>query len=548
MTLNEQQLKIILGDLYAADPNLRQYEGELAKIIQEIIDLKPEIKFDENFRVELKEKLDQRARQLQEAPKTGWVLVFGGKFSYALAGAAVLAVIVIGGGFLAQKKGLVSFQPLNLTSVKSSHQNFEKIALKENAFGSLNSANVQSAPSGLGGGSANSASAPKTNSITPEDSSAGNSANRGSSAVAPVPSGLGGDGSSSLIMPAPPYVYYQYVYKGDALKMPGSSVEVLRRVPFSQDISALGSLLNSLGSGLVNLGSFSSLKVLNINLVEDKDLGYSISIDAQAGLMYISQNWQRWPQPYKLCAGEVACVDQTRLKISNVLSDETVIKIAKDFIASRGIDVSSYGEPVVTDEWRLAYAKEADQSQFYIPESANVLFPLKVNGQAVYDEGGSQTGINVSVDYRQKKVTNLSNLTSQAYEASNYAAERDPAEILKVVEQGGYWGFGYPVLQSKEGIMPSLYPRAKKLEIEVGTPSVGYVSMSNYNDNQTNFLLVPAFIFPIISTPNDANYYYPRTIVVPLAKELLDQRSFPPYVLNSSGASAGSATEIAPQQ
>jgi hypothetical protein len=288
---------------------------------------------------------------------------------------------------------------------------------------------------------------------------------------------------------------------------------------------------------MVNLGSFSSLKVQNINLAEDKDFGYMISSNVQEGSIYISQNWLKWPQPYKLCTGETSCIDQNQINISQVLPDSEVIKIAQDFIKSHGISLASYGEPEVTDTWRIEYEKMADKSQFYIPESANVLFPLKVNGNFVYDESGSKTGMNLSVDYRQKKVSGAGNITSQTYQASNYAAETDAAKIIKVVEQGGYWGNPYPVPMKQSsvsetlpqpGIMPQ--PETKEIEIQVGTPKKEYVLFSNYSNNQANYLFVPSLIFPIINTFQDTNYYYPKNIVVPLAKELLDQRLTPPYV------------------
>jgi len=537
---NDQQLKIILDDLYAVEPDLKKDQAALVKIIREIVQARPEIKFDENFQVQLRDRLTQKAEQMQAAPgKSGLSFVFGGKFSYALAGAAVLAVVAIGAGFLAQRQGLVSVQLKNSANVSSSQQTFEKIALKENAFGSLAEIANQAAPLGLGGGGASA-----VNQAVPQSATGASDSSNRITASAPAPEGLGGNSSIAM-----PYYYYKYVYKGDPLQLPGATVEVLRRQGFDQKASGLGGLLNSFGLGMISLGSFDSLKVQNINLVEDKDLGYSISVDAQGGLIYVSQNWAAWPQPYVKCAGSTDCVDQTRLKPADVLSDAAVIKIAKDFAVAHGVDLGSYGEPLVTDTWRVDYANTADKAQFYIPESANVLFPLKANGQFVYDEGGSQTGINVSVDYRQKKVSNLSNLTSQTYEASNYAAETDAAKILQIVEQGGYWGYGYPMLPAKEGVAPSSQPGGTRvLEIEIGTPKIVYVTMTNYNAGQTNYLLVPSLIFPVIGTPGDTNYYYPKSIVVPLAKDLLEQRAYPPYVLNSSGASAGSATEAAPQQ
>jgi len=515
MKLNQEQLKIILDDLYAVDQGLRQYEKELESIIRDIIELEPEIKFDENFRLRLRARLMEKAARLQESPtekKIAWQGIFGRKFSYALAGALALALIVIGGGYFAQKQGIIDFPKVSVLPQSEEFFTFKKLSLANNAFGSLKG--DQTVPAGLGGGSGESAD--KSRSATGVGGGGGTS-NIGVS-QSPSTTGQGGGG---MIYPS---VYFKYVYTGEPLNLSDIEVEVLRRVGFDQDASSFGSLLKSFGLGMVNLGSFSSLKVQNINLAEDKDFGYTISSNVQEGSIYISQNWLKWPQPYKLCTGDTACIDQNRIKISEALSDSEVIKIAQDFVNVHGINLGSYGEPEVTDTWRVEYQKMADKSQFYIPESANVLFPLKVNNEFVYDEGGNKTGMNLSVDYRQKKVSGAGNITSQTYQASNYPAETDAAKILKVVEQGGsYWGNPVPMAERAPG--------SEERIIEVGTPKKEYVLFSNYSNNQTNFLLVPSLIFPVTKTPDDANYYYQKNIVVPLAKELLDQRlTPPPYV------------------
>jgi hypothetical protein len=528
MNLNKEQLKIILDDLYAIDANLRNYEPQLEKIIRDLIELEPEVKFDENFRSNLRAQLMERAAQIQAGqPQKNFSLagIFSRKFSYALAGALALAVVVLGAGFIAKKQGIIEFPGQKIISQQgSAPTEFKKLALGDNAFGSLKGDQSNTA-TGLGGGGAKNESG--TSSVAPTYGIGGGGGTASSgTAQAPAPSGIGGG--------MYPYFNFKYVYKGDPLNLTDSEVEVLRRVGFDKDTSSLGSLLKSFSLGLVNFSSFSSLKLQNINLTEDKDYGYMISVNAQEGSVYISQNWLKWPQPYKLCAGTVACVEQNRVKISDVLSDDEAINIAKDFMAAHGINLDSYGEPAVTDTWRIEYERTADKSQFYIPDSANVLFPLKVNGQFVYDEGGSKTGINVSVDFRQKKVSAVGNITSLSYQASNYPAETDTSKILKVVEQGGnYWGYPVPMANSSAPSsdiaqpMPPIRPNEERT-IEVGTPSIEYVLYTNYTNNQANFLLVPSLIFPITKTPDDTNYYYPKNIVVPLAKELLDQRLNPP--------------------
>jgi len=320
-------------------------------------------------------------------------------------------------------------------------------------------------------------------------------------------------------------------------------VEVLRRAGFDQNIASFGSLLESLGFGMLDMNSFDSLKMQNVNLYEDKDQGYAVSINIQEGSFFISQNWLKWPQPLVACAGDDnACIAQNRFKISDVLPDSEILKIADEFIKAHNIDLGSYGNAEIMDTWRAEYDNTADKSQFYIPESGIVLYPLIVNGQSVYDQGGSKTGITVSVDYRQRKVVSVANITSQIYQASNYPAETDAAKILKIVEQGGsYWGYPVPMSHTGQsgsgsaepGIVQPMPPiwRGEEKTIEVGTPTKEYVFFTNYLKGEANDLLVPSLVFPITKTPVGVGYFYQKYIVVPLAKELIDQQTGPtPYM------------------
>lgn len=47
----------ILEELYALDPDLRQKESEIQKIIERMIKNRPEIQIDESFRNELRHKI-----------------------------------------------------------------------------------------------------------------------------------------------------------------------------------------------------------------------------------------------------------------------------------------------------------------------------------------------------------------------------------------------------------------------------------------------------------------------------------------------------------
>ncbi|PJC40571.1 MAG: hypothetical protein CO042_03080, partial [Parcubacteria group bacterium CG_4_9_14_0_2_um_filter_41_8] len=45
--------------------------------------------------------------------------------------------------------------------------------------------------------------------------------------------------------------------------------------------------------------------------------------------------------------------------------------------------------------------------------------------------------------------------------------------------------------------------------------------------NKSNELLVPALRFPIVNQPKDNSYYWRTSVVVPLAKELMNDYALP---------------------
>jgi hypothetical protein len=51
--------KDILEELYALDPDLRQKEAEITKIIERMIQNRPVVEINEDFRAELRQKIMQ---------------------------------------------------------------------------------------------------------------------------------------------------------------------------------------------------------------------------------------------------------------------------------------------------------------------------------------------------------------------------------------------------------------------------------------------------------------------------------------------------------
>lgn len=80
-----KMVKEILADLYAIDPKLAEKEEELKKIIEKLLSSKPEVKMDEKFKAELKQKILKKIAQR----KPGFISwIFRNKLKIAFAAAA----------------------------------------------------------------------------------------------------------------------------------------------------------------------------------------------------------------------------------------------------------------------------------------------------------------------------------------------------------------------------------------------------------------------------------------------------------------------------
>ncbi|OJI06920.1 hypothetical protein BK004_02175 [bacterium CG10_46_32] len=315
--------------------------------------------------------------------------------------------------------------------------------------------------------------------------------------------GYGGGGGGAEFYPGPQD--YKYTYVGDALNLSDAEVGVLRRITGTSAASAVSEYLGTLDFGVFSVGSFGSTEVQNMSFSEDKDFGYVVNIGFLDGSISINENWQRWPHPGEECRDQ-ACSDKYKLSESDIPQDGKLIRIAHSFLSDHGIGTDVYGEPFVDKTWRVYY-DQGEATELYIPDMLQVKYPLMVNGEAVYEQGGDVAGLIVNVNIRFSRVVGLSGLFSQQYESSAYTAETDADYIIKIAESGGLYGY--------------LVPARNALEIKLGTPERILMRQWNYQSGVSQELLVPALSFPVVSAPKEVPYYQKRPIIIPLAQELL---------------------------
>lgn len=518
--MQENELKNILAELYALDESLRAHEAGLIKLISQMEDIRPDTKFDQEFAARLKSQIMAEAQVgNKKVLKLDKIFNFNfmNKKIYLAAGSLAVASLL----FLA----FINFSGMNNRS--SGNLSLNKVSQGEGitkvaagAFGSLASVAAQS-----GGGQERSAVAPQGMGAADASATANFSVVSAESAEVDVAMvdqavavGMGGGGIAKMVMP--PFYGFKYVYAGDPLELTDESASVYRRLKGRGEIAtSMARTLGSFGLSDLSLDTFQNLKMANFSVTEDKEMGLIISFDLQEDLVNIYENWNRWGYAEReACGGDQACWDRFRLKINDVPADNTVIALSDRFLNDHKVNRAHYGEPQVDNTWRTWYETAEDKANYYIPEYANIVYPLIVDGEEVRDQSGGYYGLRVTVNLLKNAVSSMYGLFPYNFEASDYALETDTSVIVKTAENGGF-SRNYYMSESEANLQT----------IELGTPTRAYVQTWKYDNGKNDELLVPALIFPVINRPVDMLYYYGQNyVVVPLVKEMIAELSKQP--------------------
>lgn len=518
----ENLIKEIMDELFVIDPGLKKYQKELEATMAKMIANKPQDKFDEKFKEELKMKLLVRAEELEKEksvrPSLWKNLVFWRGVSLAAA-AAVFVLAVVVPAIQSGKFVLPNFKSNGPLSFISGTMRVEEAG--ERAFGDLTSS---------------------SQSLTNlEESAALSDASYGAPAPAVVPktpsstsrevAGLGGGSGINASIPnvkmiPPEYMTkYNYVYVGEEFSLPEvSEVAVLKRLKtFGSE--NLNSVLDKISFGLFDANKLSNVKVQTLSLVEDRDGGYIVDFNPYEGTISMYENWQKSVPVYYEAL--------PRLQESNVPSDEKLIAAANDFFSRYGISRGNYGTPKISQGERLGYAEdqkaEDQKGDIWISDTMTVQYPLLLDGKAAWEQGGySQAGFSVNINIRTMKITGFYGLAMQNYQSSNYAAETDKERLMKLAFQGDIW---------PQATYPTESFKVKEVEIKISTPRIEYMRYWKYDGTQSHELFVPALVFPIVDKTQADNYFNKEVVVIPLVKEILDnvsaeaRDSVPPQVI-----------------
>jgi hypothetical protein len=501
-------LDSILDDLYRADPSLRAIDAEVRRAANALLAARPDAIAQPAFVAMLREKLITMHGAPSSKNSSMHVFTMLQRHTYFLT-AGALAVVV-----LAVVLTVSNNAPRSGTA-PTPRQAGAVTTLRKEAFGSLAVTNAQpsslSATAGRGGGGGVPPTAPMAD-----------------TAVAP-------SGTSEKIGIIQPYepIYYTYAYKGTLPEI-AANLPVYRRMKGS-----LGDASSVTGSvrDIIDLSKFPGTGLQQFSVVQDTDNGYQIFADLTEGTVSINQNYPRWPHPEQQCTDE-ACWQKYRVTEGDVPSDADAIAISDRFLAAHGIDRSAYGAPAVQDQWRIIYAATVDKAFAYVPDQIQVNYPLLVDGQTLYDEGGNPSGISVTIGVRDRQVFGVWGLASNRLERSEYPAETDADTLLKLVKGGGLYSY-----------VPE--PGVKTVELTLGEPQMVLMRVWQPNANGTsNELYMPALRFPITDKPTGDQYFSRDNVIIPLIKEVLDQANRPvpyPVLLKTGAGTSGSAGTATPE-
>lgn len=466
----------VLEELYVIEPDLRTHGPALRKLAIELLAARPDARIDEAFVERLRRELVARGSVPRTNPLIAFFTMTDTKF--LAPGLAILAIAAVGTIAFTQLQSPSGSPSVARVSYAPS---FERVG--SSAFGPLAGATVGARPESGGGGMGLGASAPS---------------------VSALPQGSGGD-AAKLTAPGDwTPTFYKHVYKGEAIEGLSADVDVYRRVRGGAGSGPVTALLG-FHLGLMDLGRARNAGIQSFTLAEDRENGYVINVNPEEGTINIYENYLKWNYPERACTDE-ACFDAYRLKESDMMTDAEAIRTADAFLAAYDVSKDGYGAPVVRSEWREHYLRATDKASFWFPDVVTVVYPQLIDGRAVYDEGGVPYGLNVNVNVRHKRSVGLWNLSTRNFQVSAYAGETDAARLIGIAERGGLSGDVY---------VPE---NAKVVEVELGTPTVSYVRMWQWNGGAGSELLVPTLIFPVLNVPAD---YWRSNVTVPLAKELL---------------------------
>jgi hypothetical protein len=470
----------LVEEILEIDPALQAKETEVRRVVEHMLALQKDIEPNPFFIAKLRQTLREQEKRQHNSLDSLFSFFMNNKQVLGVSLGAFVIALGVGSYYLAgtpNSLGTPRQQPLAMQ------------ALGAEAFGSL----VSPAVTGLPPESARTMMVQKTG----------------------AGGGSGGDVALDAKMIAPNLVEYTYVYEGDESFIPENMEELtvfLRNKNTRADGQGIFALANRFFP-TINLTPLANARVQNVSLVQDVKEGYGVYIDFDEARVSVNPNYIKW-YGADVCGG-TPCNEQM-LTVHDIPADDQLIRLANAFLNEYDVYMAQYGAPMIDTSWKTNV--NTDGTYSYIPDTISVIYPLILGGHQIVEGYGTQPfGLRVNVDLRRDKVQGMWNLLGGSYAESKYPLETDVARIKKFALSGGY--LRGPIFYD------NINTEISKKTVKLGTPTVVYQQQTVYSekDQTSRELYVPSLSFPVMNM-SDLEPYMSSAVIVPLPKELLDER------------------------
>lgn len=451
--MEQKDIKKILSDLYAIDPNLESKEADLVLAVK-IMHGRKNNEYDKEFSAELRERLLSEIGHKNKRRNRYFVPV--------LATSSLVLLCFV---------GVFAFNYFN--SPQRPKIAMEKV--QDNAFGDffseneLNDTRLQNAT--------------EQDDFAQPSVATGGGEHAAETMSQPIlPGASASEYSAKAVVSAGPV--YKYAYIGDNFIQSEPKMDVLKKIP--QPLSSDFNLKNLID--VADLSTFSGGNIATATFQQDEPFGYTINVDFKNGAVSLNENYEQWQSA------------EINEEPSVVIDKNQAIDIANEFLKTHKISVANYGSAKVLEN---SYS-----------DTAQVVYPMIIDGKNVYGIDGTDIGIFVGVNMRYKKVSSVYGLNSEKYQVSSYPVIQDTNEILSIAENTRFSGYmEYADGRPSDADMEKQKNNSGIIEIDLTTPQLAYVQISKIDNGAYGEFLVPAYFFPIENPVDSKN-----KIVVPLVQ------------------------------
>ncbi len=463
----KKEIKEILDELYNLDSSLKEKESDLIEIISRMIDYKPDVKIDKQFKKELKEKV---LLELEKKDNSFFIKNIS-KFLWVFFSGAVALMLVIN----IFPNIFYTLDSWNKWLELSFDTKIEKLN-NTDAFGAL-TFNNESASAWIWWAW-----------IASEKMA-----------------------TESRLMVNPDYRPKVYVYnlkQWEVLPEIPESMYVYKKQNNNLQINNLN-LKQTFKTDVIDLSNFKNLSVSNINLYENAKSWYQLNMSLKDWILNIYRNYDSWSQQ--------DYTNRKRLTIDDIPNDDKLIKLVNSFASNYSINISKYLNPSVENSWKTYYNNSEDKDNYYIPEILSVVYQLELDWKWVYETIWVPYWLNSTVNIIDMKVNSFGPIQKLNLEWSNYKLITDEEKILEEAKKWNY--YVNPISRSDNEDF-------EKINIDIWEAKLVYLRKNSYDSktNNSEEYFVPWLLFKVL-TPNDneKNIYPWEFVSVPLVWGFLNE-------------------------